>query len=376
MLSEALLMARVMRPYYAKALACLQPYAVDGIGTIAIGKGYQLFVDCAWFEQFKPKQRAALIACHEIEHVLRKHLERGCACGAEPVPFNIAGDLEINDDAKKELPNGCVQPAHIGKPEGLLAEEYYQILMEMAADQRKQDPNCGGGSGAGNPKDYEGDTPGMSQSQTELVRKATAKDVIAAHGKNPGSVPAGVVVWAKEALEPVRIPWDRALNAVLAKRCHAIKQGRQDYSYRRLHRRQRPMQVVRPAPVKYDPEIALVVDTSGSMHELGPKVLGTVNNIAQRFGRVKAFCCDVEVHRVHGDLRRVEWKGGGGTDLRPAIAEAEATADAVVVVTDGFTPWPQVLKVPLIVVLLDEGGRSSGIPTNAVVISIAGEQQK
>jgi predicted metal-dependent peptidase len=61
---------------------------------------------------------------------------------------------------------------------------------------------------------------------------------------------------------------------------------------------------------------------------------------------VRVLCCDTTAHEVARvfDARSVRLVGGGGTDLRAGIAAAAALhphPDVVVVLTDGWTDWPE-----------------------------------
>jgi predicted metal-dependent peptidase len=108
--------------------------------------------------------------------------------------------------------------------------------------------------------------------------------------------------------------------------------------------------VVRPGIAAYRPRVAVVVDTSGSMGDRGPDVVGHVMHIARAAGDCTIVQCDAQVTRVTRTVPR-EWRGGGGTDMRVALAhDAVSRADVVVVVTDCDTPWPDELPARTIIV--------------------------
>src|SRR5262249_32109685 len=85
-----------------------------------------------------------------------------------------------------------------------------------------------------------------------------------APGKQPGTVPAGLLRWAEEVLNP-KVDW-RAVLAAELRRAVAEVCGAVDYSYRRPSRRASvTAPVVLPALRRPVPEVAVVCDTSGSM---------------------------------------------------------------------------------------------------------------
>lgn len=358
--SDLLLAARLYRPYYARAIAALTPLVCEGLGTVAVTDRWHIYLDLAWLKSMPERQRAAVIAAHEVEHLLRKHGKRQRESGLPPsVAWNIAGDMEINDDLEpRDRPPQGVYPALLGQPDGLFAEEY---LLTLKEECEKHGKCCGGGSGAGRPLEDEPQTGGVGARAAHATIEQTAQDTLAHESKNPGTVPKGILVWAKEAAAKLRVPWPKRFAAALARKGREVSAGREDYTYARMNRRQRPCSALRPAMVKRKPRIGIVVDTSGSMGGLGPETLGVVADVARRMGDVAAWSCDVEHHRMKGDIRRVKWVGGGGTDLRPAIAAAELETDQVVVVTDGYTPWPDKVSAPGIVVLVT-AGETAGCP--------------
>jgi predicted metal-dependent peptidase len=86
------------------------------------------------------------------------------------------------------------------------------------------------------------------------------------------------------------------------------------------------------------------------MHEvLLARAVAEVEGILVRAGlrqtRVRVLAVDTNVHAVRRVSRaaEVELAGGGGTDMGAGIAYAAAMRPrpaVVVVLTDGFTPWP------------------------------------
>lgn len=348
-LETSFVAARQMRPYYARALAALQPLAVDGLGTIAIGADYRLYVDMVWFDAMPLTQRAALLAQHEIEHVLRDHCGRTRRLQPEwRQDWLVATDAEINDDSEPgDLPSDGCWPRKLGQPDGLLAEEYYVAMVEPASVRG----TCGGGSGAGVP--IEGELPpegGVSEAEGDSLRDQVASDVrdyLVTHGR--GSVPLGLQMWAEERARRVVIPWARELRGLISRTCREISSGRQDWSWSHPSRRVSP--ILRPGLVGFRPVIGLVVDTSGSMAERGELVLSVVRSAARTLGTLRVWHVDAEIS-VRGKRHRRgdRYHGGGGTDLRPAMIEASVASDLVVTITDCDTPWPETLPCRSIVV--------------------------
>jgi predicted metal-dependent peptidase len=338
---DALLAARCERPYYARAIAALRPVEAPGLGTVGVDKWWRLYVDLEWFSQLTPAQRSHLICAHEIEHLLRGHPARGVHHDRKA--WLVAADAEINDDADlAKLPDHPVLPSSLGRPDGLLAEDYVDAAAAMVG-------LCGGGSGSGGESleqelSPDGDESAVTEDAAEALRDQVAADVrahVEANGR--GSVPSGVEVWANmRKPAPVAIPWTTALSGLLCRIRREITRGREDYSRRHLSRRQRDGECLRPAMVAYQPKIGIIVDTSGSMADRGQAAVGVALSLIRKFSLTTVYACDA---KVQGTSRRMPraWRGGGGTDLRVAM-EASAGNDATVVITDGETPWP---KAPL-----------------------------
>jgi predicted metal-dependent peptidase len=161
-------------------------------------------------------------------------------------------------------------------------------------------------------------------------------------------VPAGLLRWAQDVLEPV-VDWRRVLAAEL-RRAVADTSGAVDYSYRRPSRRASVAgDVVLPALRRPVPEVAVVCDTSGSMTEdLLAAALAEVEGLLRSLGlarQVRVLACDTAVGAARRvtSARQVELVGGGGTDMGAGIAAAAGLRPrpaVTVVLTDGFTPWP------------------------------------
>jgi predicted metal-dependent peptidase len=107
--------------------------------------------------------------------------------------------------------------------------------------------------------------------------------------------------------------------------------------------------VVLPALRRPVPEVAVVCDTSGSMTEdLLATSLAEVEGLLRSLGaarQVRVLACDTAAGpaRRVSSARQVELIGGGGTDMGTGIAAAAALRPrpaVTVVLTDGFTPWP------------------------------------
>ena len=360
-LAAARLWAATKFPYLATGVFGAQVIADRGSGTVSVDESWRMHADPEVTADWTPAQLGSVLI-HHVCHLLRTHGERAQGTGVRPdeaADWIRAADAEINDDlvpAGLELPGHPVLPRDLRAEDGLLAEQYFAGMRRHAGraaeNQARSGPWLDCGSGAdGIPRPGQGgrgqSEGGLPRWQADLLRRQVAQDVIA-HGKQPGTVPAGLLRWAEEVLSP-KVNW-RAVLAAELRRAVAEVSGAVDYSYRRPSRRSAVAgPVVLPALRRPVPEVAVVCDTSGSMTEdLLAMVLAEVEGLLRALGlarQVRVLACDTAVapaQRV-SSARQVELIGGGGTDMGAGIGAAAALRPrpaVTVVLTDGYTPWP------------------------------------
>jgi predicted metal-dependent peptidase len=341
-------------PYLASGLFGAQVLAKPGIATVAVDEGWRMHADPELTVTWTPAQLGSVLV-HHVSHLLRAHGERALAAGITPDDARTwirGADAEINDDlvpAGLELPGRPVLPGDLGAEDGLLAEQYFTAGREDADTEAQPDWDLDCGSGAdgwGRGWDASG-PPALSPWQARLLCRQVAQDCVR-HGREAGNVPAGLLRWAEQALQPA-VNWRRVLAAEL-RRAVADTAGAVDYSYRRPSRRASVAgSVVLPALRRPVPEVAVVCDTSGSMTEdLLAAALAEVEGLLRSLGlarQVRVLACDTAVGpaRRVTSARQVQLVGGGGTDMGAGIAAAAALRPrpaVTVVLTDGFTPWP------------------------------------
>jgi len=355
-LAAARLWATDRFPYLATGLFGAEVVAAAGSGTVSVDESWRMRADPDLIAGWTAAQLGSVLV-HHVCHLLRTHGERAQAVGvsSHDAPRWVqAADAEINDDlvpAGLDLPGRPVLPADLGAPDGLLAEQYFEASTTDRSAKNKNLAAAGDwldcGSGAdGVPRPDDG-PPARPAWQADLLRRQVAQDVIA-HAKLAGNVPAGLLRWAEEILDP-KINWRRVLAAEL-RRAVAEVSGAVDYSYRRPSRRAAVAgNVVLPALRRPVPDVAVVCDTSGSMTEdLLAAALAEVEGLMRALGmarQVRVLACDTAVgaaQRVNS-ARQVQLVGGGGTNMGTGIAAAVALRPRpaiTVVLTDGYTPWP------------------------------------
>lgn len=395
-------MACAAQPYLRVALQALRPVEAPGVITMGVTRQWLLL----WDPGFVSCHSASVVAAallHEAWHCLRKHASRFDASGFDDsAHWNFSADLEINDDLRV-LPNGlrlpewALDPKNYDLPDGLLAETYYGMLPSSregggqgssggSSPESPTSPggvgsssgpsgtthadaaggsfqvaagSCGsGGDGIGTEVEKkalasagaEGRLPtGVSAGEAQVIQRRVAEEVSRhAREKGIGSVPAGIQRWAEGVLKSAKIPWNRRFAMLL--RGALRKAGGVDYTYSRPSRRQSACHdVVFPALRAPKPEVAVVVDTSGSMSDADLlAALAEVRGVLRAVDvSARLISCDAAVGLVRevftAEQARRSLVGGGGTDMGAGLRAAARLwprPEVVVVMTDGATPWP------------------------------------
>ena len=346
-------------PYLATAIWVLERFPRPGLGTLAVDRYWRLYYDPAVVVRWSVSELAGVLY-HEVCHLLRDHAGRAVVTD-DPHRWNLATDAEINNDLKAEgiiLPGHPVCPSGLGQEDGKLAEEYYAAL--PAAPTAKGDSG-GAGEGrcgscaTGRNEHYEEPAPddgsrpsGLTPTESALVRQMVARDILD-HARSRGNVPTHMRRWAEAWLQP-QVDWRRELASAI-RRSLGEARGAVDYTYHRPSRRQSCFgSIVVPTLVRPNPQVAVVVDTSGSMSPpmLGQALaeLGGVLRAAGARDGVRALAVDAAVNACQRIIRpeQLVLLGGGGTDMGrglEAAARLRPVPDAVIVLTDGLTPWPE-----------------------------------
>jgi predicted metal-dependent peptidase len=335
---------------------------------MAVDAGWRLYYDPVALASWKVDEVSGVVY-HEVCHLLRAHADRSSFADRKDL-WNVVADAEINDDLKAEgvsLPGEPVYPRSFGQPAGKLAEEYYAVLQRHQLPPAPDGPAAGACRGAATGELLDGVErlvtalelagaerhswripPAIEAGEQEVIRRRVARD-IDEHQKFAGTVPCHLARWAAEHLEP-RVDWRREL-AALVRWGLAEASGMVDYSYGRPSRRQgRVGRVILPSLRRPVPRVAVVVDTSGSMTDAMlavavAEIRGILAAAGLREG-VAVLSVDAAV-KAHQRVARAEsvWlEGGGGTDMGVGLAAVERTTprpEIVVIITDGFTPWPE-----------------------------------
>ncbi|WP_406180155.1 DUF2201 family putative metallopeptidase [Streptomyces sp. NBC_01006] len=356
-LFAARLHAARVRPYLATALFALHTVESRRVPTMAVDRHWRCYVSPSFVDRTREEELAA-VWVHEVSHLLRDHhgrgdrvaRERGLHGPGERLRMNIAADFEINDDVYGDglvRPEGAVQPAAVGLPEGQLMEDYLRQFGLGPATQHMAWLDCGSGAD-GLEREWdlgEDGAHGLSEQERDAVRFRVAQGITG----RPGSAPRGWKRWAEEAFHPPQ-PWRELLGAAVRSAASGSGAG-EDYTYGRPARRSAGVPgAVLPSLRRRPPRVCVVIDTSASVSdaELGSALLEVAaisRAVGGRRDLVTVVPCDAAARIAHPLCRAegIPLVGGGGTDLRTGFAKALRSAarpDVIVVLTDGQTAWP------------------------------------
>ncbi len=367
-IGRGLRMVTVPLPHLAGLAAAARVTADERVPTIAVFASGRLVANPAFVRGLTDDQLIFVLA-HELLHLALRTHDR--ARGSNRLEFNYAHDYIINDILRVEL--GMNVPAGGLDMPGARERSAEEIVLDMRRNQQAptktsvwngEDASShrvfgsgratGGGAEAGDA--LEGsveaelypDEAAEAGARSEQVKEMAAKALSLARamglarglrGTAAGS--ASQTVLALRGL--YRTPWELALQRWI----ESVAPGDRTFS-RPSRRGGDRTDVVLPGRRREGWILNLVLDTSGSMTDEIPRVLGTLGEFCDAAGvdRVRLVQCDAavtgdELIDPH-DLAERRIEGYGGSDLSPALRHLadDQHVRAVVVVTDGEIAYP------------------------------------
>lgn len=311
--------------------------ADTGIPTAGVD-GINLYMNQDFFMGLTHEERMGLLA-HEAWHVAFQHMFRKGL--RDHKIHNEACDHVINlmlEDAGIKLPAGALKdPSY----KDLSSEEVYNIIFK---DAKKQNPNFKpdliiGGSGQGPKPEGSGvgdqPTPEQQAALEAAVKEILVKAAIQSkmNGDAPGTVPGEVQIHLDKLLRP-KLPWQTLLYNYVS------TISKDDYSFRRPNRRFAPDHYLPSAYSEKVGEIAVAVDTSGSVSDKEFKsFISEIHKIQSVFNPelLTVIDFDTDIKKVHklkdgDDVRKVNFVGRGGTNLHPVFDYCNKTKPKVLIV--------------------------------------------
>lgn len=348
-------------PYLSTALFALMPVSSAEVQRMTVDEKWRVYVNPGWLAEADVRAIAAELA-HVVWHLLHAHADRARDMRVDATTaehWHQAADAALVQTLAVDglVPSDFSTPDRLALPLGLSAEEYYAMLSGLPVTEVGGDPEepttQGCGSGAdGVPRAHElpdaADMGAVDYHDARHIRERVAIDY-REHISTYGNQSRDALRWAKQILEP-KIAWQPLLSGAV-RRAAGWANGHTDYTYSKRSRRQfASPNVVLPGTRRPLPTVAMVIDTSGSVDDtLLGQALGEVDGALRGLGvadsEVTVLACDASVHTVARirQASRTPLAGGGGTDMREGIAVASATRprpDLIVILTDGYTPWP------------------------------------
>ncbi len=398
-------------PYMASILLNLRPVNAPGLKTFACDPWFRLYIDFDEVIEWGPRMCAEALL-HECCHLFAHDAERADEHGVKPNErdnYNAAADAANNDDL---IDAGCtaleafgaITPAILGAPYYMTAEFYFDFLKESGQSSKSPNGDTGGGSGdqqsdsdsgsgwsgcgsvSGGTKapceldqedDANGKAPAANDAERAVADIATAAEIQEYAAKHPGKTPRGLVERAEQVLKPSEIGWRQVLSSAV-RRAAASRLGDYDTTYSRRNRRQSSRvfgdgKLIQPGIESPIPRVVVVRDTSGSMtpgdlSSVTDEVEGIAKQLGVRDNNLIVLDVDAELaatrkYRKASDLEEIA--GRGGTDMCVGIEAATAlrpAPSAIVVITDGFTPWPTDKgRVPIVACIVGLGASDEHI---------------
>lgn len=389
-LDQARLRAAWKMPYFGEILFSLRFVEKPGLleksgGCVAVDQFWNCYYDPDNLTKSMTMDECAFQLAADAWRCWVDHAKRGKKWYGDmedlAESFAAASAFSVNTGVKEA---GLAPPGGKGKdgkhastlfPEehgfkpNLTAEEYADLVLQSNFVEKRQDQRGGkqqGGScGDGSQKEWEseGEIQGLEQAIREVISQGVAEQIC----KHQGTLPGSLKSQANAMLAPPVVRWQDELKAQIRMAVDQVR-GHKDHTWMKTRKRGLiGKRVLVPGPISPQPRIALAIDTSGSMGspDTQGRVLGEVNHVIKAYGKhIRVFAGDtcIQSEKVVSNASQVEWVGNGGTSMKTIveqIVKRKPHYDIIILLTDGYTDWPDRMRAKFIAVITPDGHESA-----------------
>ena len=326
--------------------------SVDDAVPTAVTNGRDVMYGRKFVEGLTDQEIRALVL-HENLHKAFRHLTTWKNLYKQNAQkANMACDYVINLMIYDSDPS----ERDVKLPEGrCLDEQYRSMSAKQVFDVLSDDDGDEGGNGF-DEHDWDGASELSKEAQETLskeIDQALRQGMILA-GKMKGDVDRSIT----ELLTP-KVDWREALREFVTSFC----QDKDVSTWRKPNRRWVDQNVYLPSLVGESVgPLVVAVDTSGSidgpvLNEFLTEVVSICNTVVP--GYIDLLYWDTQVARhekyepdsFSSIMQSTKPRGGGGTNVCSVFEYVKGKGmkpEAVVVLTDGYTPWPESVDVPVL----------------------------
>jgi len=376
LLTSALARLTVFSPLYGTVFMYVHKIETDKMPTMAVGTSNDVDIALYYNPEFirkliglRKENQDPLTAVlkHEALHLLLHHLTRQRHYNSSMKGYNIAADMAINSHISG-LPEWAVYAKNFGFEDHQSAEWYYEKLKEKAEEKGMSVGDMLQEMGHETLDDHSMWGNCESDIIKEKIRSIAKKAIDAQEARGWGSESSNLVQQIIAANKPV-VNWKTELRYFIEQ---FIRIGR-------VSTRMRPNRrfgYINPGSKKdFHAKILVAIDTSGSVSDAElqgflTEVNGMVNHV-----QIDMIQFDTQIQGdpqpIDKKVKRLEFKGRGGTDFGPPIRFADENRyNGVIMLTDGYCNFPNKPKARVMWALTKSGESVNPPYGKKVVIDI------
>ena len=267
------------------------------------------------------------VLLHEISHCIYLHCTQKRRLNRAHHRWNVACDYAINLEIKDmgyALPSGLLLD-HKYRDQN--AEQIYDTLPEDCSKFQTLDVHI-----------ESSDESSWDDMEDRII---TAYEMTKNH-KGKGNTPAGLKRWI-DKLRKNKVKWERIFHRYVGQAL-----AKDDYSFTRVNKRFLGQGIYLPdLRSNIIGSVIIAVDTSGSIgRNCLEQFAAEIAKISHLVSEVTAITCDAEVQEVvklnqfSDFLKKLHFKGGGGTSHRPVfnyIKEKNLAPELLICLTDMYS---------------------------------------